>query len=1101
MKKILLFFLPVLFLQFTSFSSSQAATTFPFFDDVEDSATTYSNWDRDTTIWDIKITNAHSGQQVWAMGSATGQYQYLTLASAIDLSSAPNPYFAFWVKKGNGGTGALSIEVSDNGGTSWTNLYQPSFSGALYTRFQVSLNNYRQSNILVRIGCYAPYGDTYFIDDILLDNAPTPQYFIQSDPTSNGMKVRWGQSTAPDFYKYKVVLSTTANKINDFFATSYINKREEVKVFEIYSKATVDTILTDLAFTNMRYYGKIYEQDTQDLINQGSDAVDLSTLFDVTPEIAPFVETFEGTYKWAADIPWGVTTADAAEIGHSPSHAFEDSPGNNYPAYADRRLVFQVDLASVDRPILRFNHKYSFDEMRDFGSINVSSDNSTWTNLTSITENSSGVWESREFDIGILKQQNTGYVMFQTFSNANNERDGWHLDDVEIFNNSKTTSFPFFDDVEVDTFSHNSWIDGIYNIKITNAHSGQNVWALEPSGGQYNYLTLAGTLNLSSASNPYVSFWAKKGDGGTGAVSIEVSDNAGKTWSILSQGNFTGALFTRFQVSLADYKRNNIVVRIGCYSPYGSTYFIDDILIDNAPTPQSFILSNPASTGMKVQWGQSTAPDFYKYKVVLSTTANKINDFFATSYITRREEVKVFEIYSKETLDTIITDLAFTNVKYYGKIYEQDTQDLINQGSDKVELSTLFDVTPEIAPFIETFEGTYKWAADMPWAVTTADSADSGHTAPHAYEDSPGNNYPPNADRRLIFQVDLSAVQRPVLRFNHKYSFEEMRDYGSIYFSTDNSKLITVASFTGNSNNVWESREFDVGGLMQQNTGYILFQTYSTANTEKDGWHIDDVEIYNNQKRFGLPIVDSVEIDSDSKALWVNGHWNIKITNAVSGDQVWALEPVGGQYNYLTLAGIEDLTGAPKPYLSFWIKKENGGTGAFSMEISTDGGITWGILSQQSFSGNDYVNYTFSLADYRDPRVALRIGAYSPYGSTYLMDDITIADSTGYTTDIKDKVGIIPEVYELSQNYPNPFNPSTTIRYAIPAESKVSLKIYNTLGQLVRTLVNNDQAPGYHEVVFNAENLPSGVYFYTIMANSSNGKSEYVNTKKLLLLK
>jgi len=70
MKKLFILFISFLFFQLTSFTPSQAETkntdtVFPFFDDVEDSATTYANWDRDTLYWDIKITNAHSGQQVW----------------------------------------------------------------------------------------------------------------------------------------------------------------------------------------------------------------------------------------------------------------------------------------------------------------------------------------------------------------------------------------------------------------------------------------------------------------------------------------------------------------------------------------------------------------------------------------------------------------------------------------------------------------------------------------------------------------------------------------------------------------------------------------------------------------------------------------------------------------------------------------------------------------------------------------------------------------------------------------------------------------------------------------------------------------------------
>ncbi len=89
----------------------------------------------------------------------------------------------------------------------------------------------------------------------------------------------------------------------------------------------------------------------------------------------------------------------------------------------------------------------------------------------------------------------------------------------------------------------------------------------------------------------------------------------------------------------------------------------------------------------------------------------------------------------------------------------------------------------------------------------------------------------------------------------------------------------------------------------------------------------------------------------------------------------------------------------------------------------------------------------------------------------------------------------MPKQYALDQNFPNPFNPSTTIRYAIPAEAKVTLKIYNLIGQEVATLVNTNQMVGTYSVQFDASKLSSGVYFYRLSAGS------FVQTKKLLLLK
>jgi|GEM_PF-4729921 len=85
--------------------------------------------------------------------------------------------------------------------------------------------------------------------------------------------------------------------------------------------------------------------------------------------------------------------------------------------------------------------------------------------------------------------------------------------------------------------------------------------------------------------------------------------------------------------------------------------------------------------------------------------------------------------------------------------------------------------------------------------------------------------------------------------------------------------------------------------------------------------------------------------------------------------------------------------------------------------------------------------------------------------------------------------------FSLYQNYPNPFNPTTTINYSIPKLSYVTLKIFNTLGKLVTTIVNESQNAGYYKVGFNASNLASGVYFYQLRAD------DFAATKKLLLLK
>ncbi len=85
--------------------------------------------------------------------------------------------------------------------------------------------------------------------------------------------------------------------------------------------------------------------------------------------------------------------------------------------------------------------------------------------------------------------------------------------------------------------------------------------------------------------------------------------------------------------------------------------------------------------------------------------------------------------------------------------------------------------------------------------------------------------------------------------------------------------------------------------------------------------------------------------------------------------------------------------------------------------------------------------------------------------------------------------------FKLHQNYPNPFNPVTTISYQIKEQGLVQLKVYNLLGQEIVTLVNEVQSPGIYEALFDASNLPSGVYIYSLRAN------DFVQNSKMTLLK
>jgi PKD repeat protein len=109
--------------------------------------------------------------------------------------------------------------------------------------------------------------------------------------------------------------------------------------------------------------------------------------------------------------------------------------------------------------------------------------------------------------------------------------------------------------------------------------------------------------------------------------------------------------------------------------------------------------------------------------------------------------------------------------------------------------------------------------------------------------------------------------------------------------------------------------------------------------------------------------------------------------------------------------------------------------------------------------------------------------------------DYVIVAKGRYEPDYSVHTQLLPDRITLEENYPNPFNPSTTISYAIPQAGQVRVEIYNVLGQVVSTLVNEYQPAGFYQVDWNADGFASGVYFYRLTVGN------FVETKKMILAK
>ncbi|MFQ5651215.1 MAG: choice-of-anchor J domain-containing protein [bacterium] len=153
-------------------------------------------------------------------------------------------------------------------------------------------------------------------------------------------------------------------------------------------------------------------------------------------------------------------------------------------------------------------------------------------------------------------------------------------------------------------------------------------------------------------------------------------------------------------------------------------------------------------------------------------------------------------------------------------------------------------------------------------------------------------------------------------------------------------------------------------------------------------------------------------------------------------------------------------------------------------------------LSFDSTSSNEWQKYTIPLDDFagQDIYIAFREHVFSTFnqGDALFLD---LVEVNSLVTRVAQGPSA-PSRIELLQNYPNPFNPTTRITYSLPQEAAVTLKVYNLLGQVVSTLVDEEvQSAGLHAVQFVADELPNGVYYYQIEAGS------FVEVKKMTLVR
>jgi len=278
--------------------------------------------------------------------------------------------------------------------------------------------------------------------------------------------------------------------------------------------------------------------------------------------------------------------------------------------------------------------------------------------------------------------------------------------------------------------------------------------------------------------------------------------------------------------------------------------------------------------------------------------------------------------------------------------------------------------------------------------------------------------------------------------------------------------------------------------------GFSQAGTIPPAENETIGWPKAKLEGFQNDLRYltGMgpeQLVLSYTLDQNKQYGWVSA------INASKGLLIGYIWPI-----------------KESPWLNLWLSQYGHIPGARGLEFGTTG-------LHQPFDVIESIDSIFSqqLSEHIAPNetisksyIAFLAAIPNDYKGveeiTYQDNKIKIVEydadpirdiiinTSSIPTDINGDTSFeIPDKFQLIQNYPNPFNPSTKINYTIPSSSNVSIKVYNSLGEEITTLMNTFKTAGKYTVEFNSEDLPSGVYIYRMIAGN------YSCTNKMLLLR
>ncbi|NLG01654.1 MAG: hypothetical protein GX565_16110, partial [Lentisphaerae bacterium] len=553
-----------------------AAVPYPFYEGFED-----AGWANQwlASSW-LALTNsplagayAMADRLTTATRMSPDTAHYATLAGELDLTGAVNPQIVFWVSGTLPAYSQLRMFVSRDGGLSWPYEYADARvnNGADigWTRRQASLAEHAGLKVRLRFMLESFYSEIpaggLTLDGLVVKDRPPASMLQVSAPHLKSVDLTWTASTlGAGFKRYELYRSTDAT----------ITTGDTL----IYST----TNLADLAFTDfgpdgglnqgwLYYYG-LYTVDADDLYSAVSTASAWTQVqsvgFTNPMEDMALLDRTAGS-RWGAE----------SNYAHGGSACIADSPGIDYPvSQGTTYLRFCVDLSTAAWPVLRFHDRYALGA-GDWAAAEVSVNESSWSRVYGVYgAGARAAWRQQEIDLSPWKGQSNVRIRFGVGIDGNTTTvaDGWAVDDLSVTDRGDARKpYPFYDGFEGGA---SEWISSLWTPALGTAYEGN---AEVRNGGGVNLMSdmaytaaLGGAIDLTTAVNPTVTFWAKGTLNSYTQVRLQISLNGGVAWTELPTCNIntgtTLANWTKYQASLSQHVGKTIRLRLYTETYYGT---------------------------------------------------------------------------------------------------------------------------------------------------------------------------------------------------------------------------------------------------------------------------------------------------------------------------------------------------------------------------------------------------------------------------------------------------------------------------------------------------------------------------------------------------